>query len=158
LVPEENLEYARVNFASENPDATALPIKNTGIPGNRLARCASRRTAQGTTSGVNSVALFDGVSEKRLLLHLFPHLSEFERGQLCKFRAVTLLLTRGVNADVSRMDAELRRAHEGIIKKYEIIWVGFRRWIEESNLMGKCNSFQRRFLEGSHWQVKFPVN
>jgi hypothetical protein len=100
-------------------------------------------------------ALFDPASELRLIQLLFPNLNKNEQSLLLKLRATTQLLTRGVNANLEKMDANFLARHEHFIREHETRWVALQQQIRESGLLQKLMYFQAQVFESEFGKVTF---
>jgi hypothetical protein len=100
-------------------------------------------------------ALFRPAFEMGLIQRIFPNLQENEQRLILKLRAATLLLTRGVNANLKKMDADILVAHEQFIRKLEIRWVALQKQIEHSGLLQKLTRIQSVVFQSEFAKVRF---
>lgn len=100
-------------------------------------------------------AIFDPAYELRLIQRLFPNLNNNEQTMLLRLRAAAQLLSRGVNADLDKMDADTLARHEHFLQEREARWVALQQQIRESGLLQKLMHFQTQVFESDFSKVTF---
>jgi hypothetical protein len=106
---------------------------------------------------VNHGPLFCPAFEMGLIQRLFPTLEENEQRLFLKLRAATQLLTRGVNADLKKMDACTRALHEEFIHALETRWVAFQQQIRDAGSLQKLTRFQAFVFHNEFSKVRFKA-
>ncbi len=100
-------------------------------------------------------SLFNPVSELDLIQLLFPQLPESGRNLFLKLRATTLLLTRGLNADLEDMDLDTRAHHDRFVHEREVRWVVLHKQVRDSGFLDGFSRVQKTVFHNDFSKVRF---